>query len=67
LLDEPTNALDSQARQRLIDTLQGLPQAMVIISHDDDFLAQLANRRLHLESGKLTDPDATPAPEALHG
>ncbi len=67
LLDEPTNALDSQARQRLIDTLQGLPQAMIIISHDDDFLAQLANRRLRLESGKLTDPDVTPAQEVLHG
>lgn len=61
LLDEPTNALDSQARARLIETLAALPQAMIIISHDDDFLAQLANRWLKLEHGKLTDPYAEQA------
>ncbi|MCV6588523.1 MAG: energy-coupling factor ABC transporter ATP-binding protein [Marinobacterium sp.] len=58
LLDEPTNALDSQARARLIETLQHLPQAMIIISHDEDFLGQLANRWLRLDEGKLIDPYA---------
>ena len=55
LLDEPTNALDKTARQRLIDTLKSLPQAMIIISHDHDFLAQLATRTLVLNEGKLLD------------
>lgn len=55
LLDEPTNALDKTARQRLIDTLKLLPQAMIIISHDHDFLEQLATRTLVLNEGKLLD------------
>lgn len=53
LLDEPTNALDQQTRSRLIHTLQGLPQAMVIVSHDADFIAQLATRTVYLEQGQL--------------
>ncbi len=57
LLDEPSNALDSQARQLLLDTLKQLPQAMIIISHDQDFLDQLATRTLVLEQGKLLEGD----------
>ncbi|WP_292955846.1 MULTISPECIES: ABC transporter ATP-binding protein [unclassified Neptuniibacter] len=53
LLDEPSNALDAKARQHLIDTLKTLPQAMIIISHDADFLAQLATREVRLEEAKL--------------
>jgi cobalt/nickel transport system ATP-binding protein len=55
LLDEPSNALDTQARKRLIDTLLELPQAMIIISHDQDFIDQLATREVRLESAKLID------------
>ncbi|MFD1385079.1 energy-coupling factor ABC transporter ATP-binding protein [Rhodanobacter aciditrophus] len=55
LLDEPSNALDTQARQRLIDTLLCLPQAMVIISHDGDLVTQLATREVTLVDGKLVD------------
>ena len=55
LLDEPSNALDTNARQRLLDTLQGLPQAMIIISHEDDFLNQLATRWVRLENAKFID------------
>jgi len=58
LLDEPSNALDSEARQRLISTLQSLSQAMIIISHDSDFLNQLANRWVKLEAGELVEIDA---------
>lgn len=53
LLDEPTNALDQQTRSRLIHTLQGLPQAMVIVSHDANFIARLATRTVYLEQGRL--------------
>jgi len=66
LLDEPSNALDTKARARLIETLKRLPQAMIIISHDDDFLGHLANRWLKLEDGKLTDLYAsTPLEEVV--
>ncbi len=53
LLDEPGNALDETARERLLTTLQGLDQAMVIISHEKDFLTRLATRWLRLEDGGL--------------
>ncbi len=53
LLDEPSNALDTRSRQRLLDTLKSLPQAMIIISHEEDFLAQLATRWVRLEESKL--------------
>lgn len=55
LLDEPSNALDVKARQRLIDTLLSLPQAMVIVSHDADLVDQLSTRELRLENTALTD------------
>jgi cobalt/nickel transport system ATP-binding protein len=54
LLDEPTNALDSQARESLLRLLQSLSQAMLIISHDQDFLDQLANATLTLKDGVLS-------------
>lgn len=55
LLDEPSNALDRDARQRLLDTLLALPHAMIIISHDDDFLNQLATRRVRLVDAQLIE------------
>lgn len=53
LLDEPTNALDPPARARLLAILQTLPQAMVMVSHDQDFLAALAIRTLAMVEGRL--------------
>lgn len=53
LLDEPSNALDKTARTRLIEILQSLPQAMIIISHDPSFLDALVSRRTCLEQGKI--------------
>ena len=56
ILDEPTIALDEKAKMRLLNVLQGLPQAMIIISHDRAFSDQLATRQLHLQDGLLTEP-----------
>ena len=53
LLDEPTNALDAETEDRLVDILNGLPQAMVVISHDETFLRRITNRRLRLNGGRL--------------
>jgi cobalt/nickel transport system ATP-binding protein len=53
LLDEPTNDLDEIARQRLLEILKQLPQAMLVISHDQAFLNQLTTRSILLKDGKL--------------
>ncbi|MGE5505682.1 MAG: energy-coupling factor ABC transporter ATP-binding protein [Actinomycetota bacterium] len=53
LLDEPTNALDQATRARLLDILAGLPQAMVIVSHDQGVVDRLATRRVRLDNGRL--------------
>jgi ATPase subunit of ABC transporter with duplicated ATPase domains len=42
LLDEPTNHLDLQATQALESMLGGWKGALVIVSHDEAFLEQLA-------------------------
>ncbi len=55
LLDEPTNALDEATRERLLDILAGLPQAMVIVSHDREVIDRLATRRVTLAEGTLSD------------
>ncbi|MBO1272680.1 ABC transporter ATP-binding protein [Shewanella sp. 4t3-1-2LB] len=53
LLDEPTNGLDAAAEERLLQHLQALPQAMIIVSHDRAVLERLANRAVILQSGQL--------------
>ncbi|EIJ43415.1 ABC-type cobalt transport system, ATPase component [Beggiatoa alba B18LD] len=53
LLDEPTTGLDEQAQARVVQILQGLPQAMLIVSHDRDFLAQLTPHQRLLQAGQL--------------
>lgn len=53
LLDEPTNALDEDAAARLTAVLLGLPQAMVIVSHDRAFRTRLATRTATLKEGRI--------------
>jgi cobalt/nickel transport system ATP-binding protein len=53
LLDEPTNGLDEATELRLVDHLQGLPQAMIVVSHDRRFVEKLARRALLLRDRKL--------------
>jgi cobalt/nickel transport system ATP-binding protein len=53
LLDEPTNALDVKAKARLLKVLQALPQAILVISHDHEFLTAFTDRQLSLVNGKL--------------
>lgn len=52
LLDEPTTGLDAEATDRLCAILEGLPQAMVLVSHDAAFLARLATRGILLKDGR---------------
>ena len=55
LLDEPIAGLDDDAVARVTEILTDLPQAMLIVSHDREFLGQMANRSLRLADGKLIE------------
>ncbi|NDV00272.1 energy-coupling factor ABC transporter ATP-binding protein [Pseudoroseicyclus tamaricis] len=53
LLDEPTNALDEVTTDRLADILTGLPQAMIAVSHDPHFRAEVGTREVFLHQGRI--------------
>jgi ABC transport system ATP-binding/permease protein len=53
LLDEPTNHLDLPAIEWLEAELKGMRSALVIISHDRRFLADLSRVTLWLENGSI--------------
>jgi cobalt/nickel transport system ATP-binding protein len=52
LLDEPTTGLDQAAERGLVEHMESLEQAMVIVSHDQSFQgANILNNRKKLEQG----------------
>jgi ATP-binding cassette subfamily F protein 3 len=53
LLDEPTNHLDAKTRAWLAEELQDWPSAMLIVTHDGDFLDKIATRILDLRDKKV--------------
>ncbi|GAB7082270.1 hypothetical protein JCM14635_39450 [Megalodesulfovibrio paquesii] len=53
LLDEPTNDLDPAMRRRIMHILKELPQGMLIVSHDWDFLSRTVDACLAMEDGRL--------------
>jgi cobalt/nickel transport system ATP-binding protein len=53
LLDEPTTGLDETSRERVIELVKSLPQALVVVSHDRELLDRVTTRRLVLRDGKL--------------
>ncbi|MGA0562800.1 energy-coupling factor ABC transporter ATP-binding protein [Ancylobacter sp. VNQ12] len=59
LLDEPTNGVDTENGRRLRAALRAFPGAMLLVSHDDGFIAELATRAMVIEDGRLF-------PAALH-
>jgi ATP-binding cassette subfamily F protein 3 len=54
LLDEPSNHLDLEAVMWLEDFLKSYRATIVIVSHERDFLNNVADHILHLDRGKLT-------------
>lgn len=54
LLDEPTNHLDMEAVIWLENWLKAYQGAVLLISHDRDFLDRTINRIAHIEQGKVT-------------
>ena len=55
LLDEPTNGLDQATERGLVEHLESLEQAMVIVSHDQRVLEHLATRAVSLADGQLAE------------
>ncbi len=54
LLDEPTNNLDPPSRDAVGDALSAWPGAIVLVSHDTDFVASLEPQRvLMMPEGEL--------------
>ncbi|MCC6126249.1 MAG: ABC transporter ATP-binding protein [Pirellulales bacterium] len=53
LFDEPTAGLDETSRRRLLEILLGLPQSMIVVSHDWEFREAIAGRTLFLREGRL--------------
>lgn len=53
LLDEPTNHLDLQAIEWLESYLRSWHGSLVVVTHDRAFLAQVANRIVEIDRGKL--------------
>lgn len=50
LVDEPTNHMDYVAKQQFIDWMKSAPEAMLVITHDRDVLAQV-DRIVELKDG----------------
>jgi ATPase subunit of ABC transporter with duplicated ATPase domains len=48
LLDEPTNNLDPPSRTAIAEALTGWPGAMLLVSHDEEFVEALAPERILL-------------------
>ncbi len=53
LLDEPTNSLDAHHVEKLVEILNQLDTAMIIVSHDRPVLDRLASRALLMKKQRL--------------
>ena len=53
LWDEPTNHLDLETIEWLEDEFQSLQKTLMIISHDRSFLNNVADRIIHIKTGKI--------------
>lgn len=51
LIDEPTNHMDFVAKKQFIDWMKSAPEAMLVITHDRDVLAQV-DRIVELKDGQ---------------
>ena len=54
VLDEPTTFLDPPGRRELIHTLNALPQAKIVVTHDVPFARATCARAVFFEKGRIT-------------
>jgi ATPase subunit of ABC transporter with duplicated ATPase domains len=54
LMDEPTNHLDIESIVWLEDFLKGFPGALLMTSHDRDFLNRLVKKIAEIDGGEIT-------------
>lgn len=57
LLDEPTNHLDIEAIEWLESYLKNFKGAVLLVTHDREFLSQVSNRIVEIDRGKLHQHD----------
>lgn len=57
LLDEPTNHLDIEAIEWLEAYLKSFKGAVLLVTHDREFLSQVSNRIVEIDRGKLHQHD----------
>ncbi len=66
LMDEPTASVDEESAAKIADAAReaaGRGAAVIVVSHDRDWLAPLAQRLVRLTAGSLAnDPHAAPTP-----
>jgi len=53
VFDEPTAGLDPRARRELLELLEGLPQTMLIATHDLGLVEQLTPRMIIMNNGSI--------------
>ncbi len=59
VLDEPTAGLDPRGRRELIQLLRGLPQTMLVATHDMRMVAELFERTVIIDEGKVVADGTT--------
>ncbi|RIX32297.1 ABC-F family ATP-binding cassette domain-containing protein [Sphingomonas edaphi] len=59
ILDEPTNHLDVDAREALVQALNGYEGAVILISHDRHMVEATADRLVLVDQGSATDFDGS--------
>ena len=55
LLDEPTNHLDMQSKDVLKQALRNFDGAMIVVSHDREFLHGLVDKLIEFRDGKIIE------------
>lgn len=67
ILDEPTNNLDIETVDQMVEALSGYEGALWVISHDLDFLSRIdINCSFHLVHGTLKQTDHLPSDQSLY-
>jgi len=61
VLDEPSAGLDPRARRELIELLHQLDPTQLIATHDLDLVAQLCDRTVIMDGGRIVADGPTPA------